>query len=448
VATCGTLLAIVAPLAGRWPLSVLAFTLASGTALWLARTRDRIDPRALAVAAGVVLVTAVVVAPTGSRDLWSYAMVGRTVVVHHANPYVSPPRTFASDPFLLHVGRGWRHTTTPYGPVFVAYAAAVARVAGSHVLLARLGFQLGAAAAVASSLWLLWRATGSTRSVALLALHPVVAMTIVNGGHNDAFVGLAILGAVLLARARRHFGAGMVLALGALVKLPAGLALLPLSVWVWKRRGARAALTTAAPAAALSLLSMVVVPGAIRSVVGANARIVSRGSVWNVVIRLRHAYAATWGGGSFSPAVTRLGLLAVLAVAAGAAWRAARVRSRIERDVTIATGSWLFLGAYALPWYAGWSLPVAALQSGSALTAVIALQAAFLGASQQIPPGVLPQHVPLAIAVHFVLPVLGLAAFLFTALRRRTRTAVAAWVRSTYARAAGETEAGALDRAT
>jgi hypothetical protein len=34
--------------------------------------------------------------------------------------------------------------------------------------------------------------------LALLGLHPVVALTVVNGGHPDALVALALLGATIL----------------------------------------------------------------------------------------------------------------------------------------------------------------------------------------------------------------------------------------------------------
>jgi hypothetical protein len=323
----------------------------------------------------------------------------------------------------------------------------VARVAGTHALLYRLGFQLGAALAVAGALWLLWRATESTRSVALLALHPVVAVTIVNGGHNDAFVGLSVLAAVLFARQKRHLASGSALALGALVKLPAVLALLPLCAWVWRRRGARAALETAAPIAVLSLLPLAMIPGAFHSVATADAGIVSRSSVWNVALQLRRSLAPAWGGSLFTPAITKSAIAAVVTIGAVAAWRAVRVRSRLDRGVTIATASWLFAGAYALPWYAGWSLPVAALQPTSALTSVIALQAGFLGASQMIRRGVLPEHPMLAVAVHFVFPVLGLLAFSFAALGRRTRAGLVAWGRAGYRGAAPGADATRLDSA-
>jgi hypothetical protein len=446
VATCGTLLAIVVPLTGRWQLSVIAFVLASVTTLWAVHAAHRVEPRALVAAIGAVFAVAVALAPTGSHDLWSYAMVGRTVAVHHANPYVTPPRAFASDPYLRRVGPGWRRTTTPYGPLFVAYAATVARIAGPHPLFARLGFQLGAAGAVGCSLWLVWRATGAARAVVLLALQPVVAVSIINGGHNDAFVGLAVLGAVVLAREERHVASGTLLALGALVKLPAGLAFLPLTAWVWRRRGTRAAAATVAPAIVPLLVSLVV-PGAMGSVVAADAGIVSRASVWNVVMQLHHVYDPTWGGSRFSSVVTKFGLFAVIAVACGAAWHAARVRTQLDRGIVLATGSWMFVGAYALPWYAGWSLPVAALQPESALTTVVAAQAAFVGACELIPRGVLSEHVAFAMLVRDLLPLLGLAAFAFAAVSHRARDDMSASGGISRAGSAGRAGSARLDRA-
>jgi hypothetical protein len=384
-----------------------------------------VDPRAVAVAAGVVLAVAVVLPPHGSHDVWSYAMVGRTVAKHHANPYVTPPGVYPADPILAGVGRAWRHTTTPYGPVFVAYAAGVASIAGPHPLLERWGFQLGAALAIAIALWLLWRATGLSSALVLLALHPVVSATIVNGGHNDAFVGLAVLAAVLLARADRFAASGWVLAAGALVKLPAGLALLPLAAWSWKRHGMRAAAEVSGPALGLAFLSNVFIPGALHSVGGADAGVVSRGSVWNVVLQARRWFAASWDGRDFAPSITKLALVVVVLFALVAAHQALEARTRIDREAATATSAWLFAGAYTLPWYAGWSLPVAAVQPASSLTGLIVVQAGFLAAGGTIPRAFLREHATFGLIVHVVIPAILLTAFLVAVLRtdRRPRAA-------------------------
>jgi hypothetical protein len=416
-----TLATIVAPLLGRWWLTALLTAVATAMTAWVAIRvrRHPVDARALLVAAVVLLGAAIVVPSLGSRDIWSYEMVGRTVAIHHANPFVLPAGTFATDPFLHRVGITYRHTTTPYGPVFVGYATVVAEVAGSHPVLARIGFQLGAALAVATILLLLWRATGATGAVVLVALHPVMTATIVNGGHNDAYVGLAILGSVLLARAERFAAAGWVLTLGALVKVTAGLALLPLAAWTWSRHGRRAALELCAPTLLFALPLTIAIPGALGSVVGADAHVITRASPWNAVAALGDTLTR-WSVHMVASTLTRTALAVVFLVAVLAAVHAFRSRSArggrptVSGDVAAATSVWLFIGAYTLPWYAGWSLPVAALEPAAPLTGLIVLQAGFLGAVNAIPRHLLAHGTALGATVQFVVPLVVLAAFAVT----------------------------------
>ncbi len=67
----------------------------------------------------------------------------------------------------------------------------------------RLYFQLIAALALAAVLIVVWRTTRSTAAVAFLGLNPVLAVIVVNGGHNDMLIGGLLLGATILA-VRRH----------------------------------------------------------------------------------------------------------------------------------------------------------------------------------------------------------------------------------------------------
>jgi hypothetical protein len=323
---------------------------------------------------------------------------------------VHPPRDFPDDPLLSRVG--WRNTTTPYGPVFVGYAAAVARITGAHPTRERLGFQLIAAGAIALACWLLWRFTRSAAAVLLLALHPVVAASIVNGGHNDAVVGLAILGAVLLARSDRFGESGLALAAAMLVKLTAGLALLPLAAYIGVRRGSTAVRSFAIAALGTTALLTLLAPGALGSIAHADAGVVSRGSVWNVVLRARAWFIPGFGGSSFASALSKLAVLLAVGIALVAAARARHAGGKIAREVTAATAGWLFVGAYTLPWYAGWSLPVAAAQPNGAMTTLVAVEGGFLATSTAIPRGILNHHVLLGSVVHLVTPVVMLGVFL------------------------------------
>jgi len=78
---------------------------------------------------------------------------------------------------------------------------------------------------VAAVLWLVWRRTRSPSALAWLGLHPLFGAVIVNNGQIDAFVGLAILAAVLLAAERRGVAAGLAIAAASLVKITGLLAL-------------------------------------------------------------------------------------------------------------------------------------------------------------------------------------------------------------------------------
>src|SRR4051795_8332078 len=101
------------------------------------RAGDTVGIRRVAWSGAVVLVAAILVAPHDSNDLWSYAMYGRILSVHHASPWIVTPAHFPGDPFLAHVARGWRHTTSIYGPVFELLAASITRIAGDATTAVR-----------------------------------------------------------------------------------------------------------------------------------------------------------------------------------------------------------------------------------------------------------------------------------------------------------------------
>src|SRR5207253_8039945 len=112
--------------------------------------RPRLDARRVAVLVAPLLALAVAVPPRTSHDLWAYAMYGRVVTAHHANPYLQAPDRFPHDPVLQRVDRGWRATPSAYGPGFTALSAAVALVVRDRALPTRLAYQGLAALAIAS----------------------------------------------------------------------------------------------------------------------------------------------------------------------------------------------------------------------------------------------------------------------------------------------------------
>jgi Glycosyltransferase family 87 len=359
-----------------------------GTAgsLWVARLerRDALVPDWLIVSAIVLLaVVAVATPPKGSNDLWSYVMYGRVLSVHHANPWVQAPSRFASDPFLARVSLGWRSTRSVYGPVFVSFAAVVAMVARSSALVARLCIQGAMAGAVVGALLLIKRATRSNAAVLWLGLQPVVWMSGVNGGHNDSLVGLAVLGAAMLAHRRRATTAGIVLGLAALTKLTALLALVGIAPWMLTVHGRTEARRAVVACGAVVVAGIALAPASIGVLLSSNHN-VSRASTWNLInTYLVPVHVRAHGGWS----VDALIAAATIMVVALAALLALRLRR--ERDpylpAAATTAAYTAAGSYVLPWYSMWSLPTFAAARETALATVGAAASGIVLASYQLP---------------------------------------------------------------
>jgi len=343
---------------------------------------------------GALLVLAVVVPPTESGDVWSYAMYGRMVATYHDNPYRHTPAEYRSDPIGRRVPAFWLQSRSVYGPLFTGVSAAGMAAAGGSPLVARLFFQGLAALAVALALLLVDRRTRDPVALALLGVNPVVIVSVVNGGHNDGLVGLAILGGVLLVCARRPAWAGAALAAAALVKVAAVLPLAAVAVWVWCRHGRRAGVALSAAAAGVGLTGLVVAgtSSVLDALSDAQGR-VNAGSIW--------AGPRRWlieSGSSLSRGRTLSWVAMALAVALTVALARRRgpdacvpERSGGSDALFVAAGAavvaYLLVGTYVLPWYLAWGLPVLAVVWRWRIGWLVMIQAAVLQLATARPPG-------------------------------------------------------------
>jgi len=323
-----------------------------------------------ACAAGL-LVLAVAAPPTESGDVWAYAWYGRVVAHYHANPYTTPPSQHPNDKWARHVDRPYQNSNSVYGPVFTAVSGVGMLAFGYWFLAARLFFQLLAAACVAAALVVIWRRTRSPAALAIIGLNPLVVVSVVNGGHNDAWVGLAILAGVVLVTRDRMRSAGLVFAAAALIKVAAVLPLLAVGLWVWRNRGWRAAAEMGVAAALLGLVAYGIAGGttAIGPLRAAQLHF-SGPSVWKGPER--------WLGGH---GLTRW--LATGATLAAVAFTLFLARRRIDHaDPALIAGgavlAYCLLGPYVLPWYVFWGLPVFAPAWRSGLTWLALLHGAVL----------------------------------------------------------------------
>jgi alpha-1,6-mannosyltransferase len=196
-----------------------------------------------------------------SLDTYSYLAQG-AVLAHGLNPYHSSPQALHEPGLLAGVSSTWRHTTTPYGPLFIGLAALAAGAAGSHlalgIMLLRIPELLGLGL-LAWSVPRLARTLGAdpARATWLAVISPLSLLYLVAGAHNDALmVGLMAAG-VALAVERRPLAGIALCTLAATVKLPAAAAIVMIAICCWRAEPARrrqVALTGALVVAGVALL--------------------------------------------------------------------------------------------------------------------------------------------------------------------------------------------------
>ena len=203
--------------------------------------------------------------PMFSRDIYAYGAQG-VVVARGFNPYRLGPIEGGGF-FSAHVDEVWRGTPSPYGPAYLAPASWAVRLSGSSVvptvLLLRLLAVIGLVIAAVALVRLATRyGVPPQRALLLGVANPLTLLHGVSGAHNDVLMlGLMLAGmAVALVPHRRPWrlvAAGALIALAALVKVPAAAALPALVLAV---PGARSRLRTAGWLVAGAAVVVVSVP--------------------------------------------------------------------------------------------------------------------------------------------------------------------------------------------
>ncbi len=209
--------------------------------------------------------------PLFSRDVYSYLAQG-TILHLGQNPYRVTPAALAGlgqAHVLAAVSPFWRHTTAPYGPLFLGLMGVIVAVTGSHLVagvLALRAVELGGVALLAIYVPRLARVLGAdpARATWLAVLSPLVALELVAAGHNDVLmIGLLVAGVTVALQGRPLLGVA-VCALAATLKLPAlaGAAFIAIAWARAETRGSRraqfllaAVLTAAAVLAAVSVVT-------------------------------------------------------------------------------------------------------------------------------------------------------------------------------------------------
>ena len=369
---------------------------------WLALGRLTPTPRHVWSIAAIWCLPLFLGAPLFSQDVYSYLAQG-TLLHLGLDPYTQTPAVLAQHGqahVLSAVSPFWRHTTAPYGPLFlliVSWFSGTSLVVG--VLLIRalelIGFVL-----LGAFVPRLARNLGADpgRAAWLVLLSPLVLLQLVAAVHNDLLmIGLVVAGLTLAIERRVLLGVALC-ALAATIKLPAAAAIPFILVAHADRRTAvRGVLVAAGVVVAVSLLSGVGFGWVSTSVFSTPGK---------VRLAITPATALGWTVAQVVPVGAR-GLESVLGVVAfGAAllfgfvllWRTRP--GNMVRYLGFALIAVAVCGPAAWPWYLTWGLVLLAACPGIQSSRMM-IAATVLGALAVKADGVLA--VPLHTAPAFVL---------------------------------------------
>lgn len=400
---------------------------------WLALGRALPSRRQLLVIAALWALPVALAPPLFSRDLYSYLAQGTILHLGHS-PYHSPPVLLSGlgrRHVLDAVSPLWRHTTSPYGPLFLSLVSVVVGVVGSNlvagVLLMRLVEMIGLALLVVA-VPRLARALGTDprRALWLALLSPLVMLQLVAAGHNDLLmVGMLAAGVVCALEGRPLLAIG-VCALAATVKLPALAGVVFIAV-AWAR--AEEDLAARARFVLAAALITVAVLGAATLIAGVGVSWIST-SLFSTPARVRLAitpgtgvgYTLAWllrQIGIATSARSLEGAVGVVALALTAlAGLVLLYRVRVRKLVPSLSALLLIAaagGPAAWPWYFSWGLALVAALRGPQRSVALAVALA-LSALVVKPNGILALPLGSAPAVVVVYLVIGA-----TAWRRRRR---------------------------
>jgi hypothetical protein len=315
-------------------------------------------PRAPWRIAALWCVPLLLTAPLFSQDAYSYLAQG--ALVHLGlDPYTQTPAVLAEHGqahVLSAVSPFWRHTTAPYGPLFlwiVSWFSGASPVIGVLLIraLAVVGFAL-----LAVFVPRLARSLGAdpSRATWWVLLSPLVLLGLVAAAHNDLLmIGLVVAG-VSLAIEQRVLAGVALCALAATIKLPAAVAIPFILVACSDRRTALRGLVIAAGVLAAVSLASGLGLGWISSAVFSTPA--------KVRLAITPATALGWTLAQVVPVGAR-GLESALGVVAfaGAALLAVLLLARVRRGTLVRYLGIVLLvvavaGPAAWPWYLSWGL--------------------------------------------------------------------------------------------
>ncbi len=392
----GTQLALFAVL-------LMGATCAAFAGLLYAKGITKANRSHLALALGCTAlfgVTLLLLPSLPSDDVFSYILYGRIAAVHHANPLMSAPSAFPSDPFLRLVF--WRGVRSVYGPAWLGLSAALTALSelfGGTLATYVLAFKLagfGAHLANAALIWVILGRLAPNRRLAgtiLYAWNPLCLLEFCASAHNDAvMLTCALLGVYFLLR---HWEVAALVAFGLSISIKyVLLALLPFYLIMIVRQMREGEQPVRAIAAGLAWRVAIIVgtlgltllpfwagPATLSAILYSPPAQQLDNSIiealsWPLRSLFQAVGALPTAGASLAQTLLRLAAFAVYAVL----WLRLLPRVRELRNMLSAWAWALFWYAtvasgWFWPWYATWPVAIVALLAWSEITVAVLLLA-------------------------------------------------------------------------
>jgi hypothetical protein len=338
--------------------------------------------KVFAVAAGVIAVV-VNITPVGSADIASYAAYGRLAATG-LNPYtVGPAGLGPHNAYSAIVNPMWREQQSVYGPIATGTQWLAALIGGSRPWLTIWALMIMTALAFLAAGYVLLRtAANPVRATLMWVANPLLIVELVMGGHLDAFLALAAVGAIVLSRrvktARDDLLVGLLVGIAGGIKINAAYVALGIAIPLLHDRDWPRLLRTMSVAGVTTgaLYFFTWGFGALKPLGGASKMIISP-TIWRLLVVWCQQIDPT----SVSMLTTIVGfawppLMLLLA------WY---LYNRLSPDVPTVvaatcalTFAWTIAASWSLPWYASIAWVTLALLPRNSLTRWLTLATGLL----------------------------------------------------------------------
>ena len=349
------------------------------------------NPRKVLWTATAAIAVLVNISPVGSADIASYASYGRLAALGQ-NPYIVGPShlpggthnlytagvhnaytAIVSNPYTAIVNPMWRGTSSVYGPIATWIQWLAATIGGPRPWLTIWMLMIFTAAAfIATGYVLLRTAENPVRATLMWVANPLLIVELVMGGHLDAFLALAAIGAIVASRraktARQDIVVGLLTGVAGGIKINAAYVALAIAIPLIHDRQWLRLLRTAAVAAvttsALYYFSWGF--GALKPLGGASKMVISP-TIW----RLIQVWCQQIDPHSLHMVTTVIGF-AWPPMMLALAWY---LYNRLSPDVPTVvaatcalTFAWVIAASWSLPWYSSVAWVALALLPRNSLT--------------------------------------------------------------------------------